>query len=150
MRVDDMILVSIDDHVIEPPDMFERHIPERFRDRAPRVVRGADGINLARSGAEDPELTNAVVSAYNDWHIDEWAGEHPGRFIPLAIGQLLDFDALVNEIHRIAAKGCTAISLPETPYGVGLPSFFGDEWDPVLAALCDEDMVACMHIGGAF
>jgi predicted TIM-barrel fold metal-dependent hydrolase len=220
MRVDDMILVSIDDHVIEPPDMFERHIPERFRDRAPRVVRGADGIerwlylgvetgsvglnavaswpreewsfdpigfgemrpgaydstarvrdmdangvlasmcfptfagfngmNLARSGAEDPELTNAVVSAYNDWHIDEWAGEHPGRFIPLAIGQLLDFDALVNEIHRIAAKGCTAISLPETPYGVGLPSFFGDAWDPVLAALCDEDMVACMHIGGAF
>src|SRR4051794_34529563 len=25
MRVEDMILVSCDDHVIEPPDMFERH-----------------------------------------------------------------------------------------------------------------------------
>src|SRR5437016_3150642 len=122
MRVDDMILVSIDDHVIEPPDMFERHIPERFRDRAPRVVRRADGIERW------PYLGVA----------------------PAPIGQLLDFDALVNEIHRIAAKGCTAISLPETPYGVGLPSFFGDEWDPVLAALCDEDMIACMHIGGAF
>ena len=220
MRVDDMILVSIDDHLIEPPDMFERHIPTRFRDRAPRIVRSADGIdrwlylgtetgsvglnavaswpreewsfdpvgyaemrpgaydsrervrdmdangvltsmcfptfpgfngmNLARSGAADPELSNAVVSAYNDWHIDEWAGEHPGRFIPLAIGPLHDFDALVAEIHRVAAKGCTAISLPETPYGVGLPSFFGDDWDPVLTALCDEDMAICMHIGGAF
>ena len=27
MNVDDMILVSIDDHVIEPPDMFDRHVP---------------------------------------------------------------------------------------------------------------------------
>ena len=27
MNVEDMILVSIDDHVIEPPGMFERHVP---------------------------------------------------------------------------------------------------------------------------
>ncbi len=27
MKVDDLILVSIDDHVVEPPDMFLRHIP---------------------------------------------------------------------------------------------------------------------------
>jgi hypothetical protein len=37
MRTEDMTLVSIDDHVIEPPDMFERHVPERWRDQAPRV-----------------------------------------------------------------------------------------------------------------
>jgi hypothetical protein len=29
MNVDDMVLVSIDDHIIEPADMFERHMPER-------------------------------------------------------------------------------------------------------------------------
>ena len=27
MQLEDMILVSCDDHVIEPPDMFERHVP---------------------------------------------------------------------------------------------------------------------------
>jgi hypothetical protein len=28
MNVDDMIILSIDDHTIEPPDMFERHVPD--------------------------------------------------------------------------------------------------------------------------
>jgi hypothetical protein len=29
MNVDDMIILSIDDHVIEPPDMFDAHVPAR-------------------------------------------------------------------------------------------------------------------------
>ena len=29
MQMDDMILVSIDDHFIEPPDMFENHVPAK-------------------------------------------------------------------------------------------------------------------------
>ena len=33
MQLDDLILVSIDDHVVEPPDMFERHVPAKYRDR---------------------------------------------------------------------------------------------------------------------
>ena len=27
VELDDMILISIDDHVVEPPDMFEGHVP---------------------------------------------------------------------------------------------------------------------------
>jgi len=27
MRMDDMILVSVDDHVVEPPDLFDKHLP---------------------------------------------------------------------------------------------------------------------------
>jgi hypothetical protein len=34
MHVDDMILISIDDHSIEPPDMFEQHMPAKYRDVA--------------------------------------------------------------------------------------------------------------------
>ena len=26
-----------------------------------------------------------MLRAYNDWHIDEWCGAYPGRFIPLAL-----------------------------------------------------------------
>ena len=44
MNVDDLILVSIDDHVVEPPDMFDRHVPAKYRDRVPHVVMGDDGI----------------------------------------------------------------------------------------------------------
>jgi cytochrome P450 len=45
MDTEAMILVSIDDHVIEPPDMFERHVPERWRADAPRVERSSDGTD---------------------------------------------------------------------------------------------------------
>ena len=34
-RADDMILISVDDHIAEPADMFDAHVPERYRDRAP-------------------------------------------------------------------------------------------------------------------
>ena len=46
MQIDDMTLVSIDDHVIEPADMFENHMPSRFRGEAPKYVRGGpDGVD---------------------------------------------------------------------------------------------------------
>ena len=32
MRTDDLILVSVDDHVVEPPDIFRRHVPARWRE----------------------------------------------------------------------------------------------------------------------
>ena len=38
MEMQDLILVSVDDHVIEPPKMFEGHIPAKYRDDAPRIV----------------------------------------------------------------------------------------------------------------
>ena len=33
MQMDDMILVSIDDHMIEPPDLFENHVPGQVEGR---------------------------------------------------------------------------------------------------------------------
>ena len=32
-------IVSVDDHVVEPPDVWSTRLPARFRDRGPRVVR---------------------------------------------------------------------------------------------------------------
>ena len=28
MNKDDMILISVDDHIVEPPDMFKNHLAE--------------------------------------------------------------------------------------------------------------------------
>src|SRR6201999_2422026 len=33
-------LVSADSHIVEPPDLWTKHIDRRFLDRAPRFVRG--------------------------------------------------------------------------------------------------------------
>src|SRR5690606_27944355 len=35
--------------------------------------------------ADDPELGLAVLQAYNDWHVEDWCGAYPGRFIPLGV-----------------------------------------------------------------
>src|SRR5207248_11675174 len=43
MNGDELILVSVDDHICEPADMFDAHVPARYRDRAPRVVDEVDG-----------------------------------------------------------------------------------------------------------
>ena len=36
-------IISSDDHVFEPPDLWTDRIEAEFRDRAPRVVRQEDG-----------------------------------------------------------------------------------------------------------
>ena len=53
MQMDDMILVSIDDHMVEPPDMFENHVPAKWRDQAPqgraqRATASTSGCSRAR------------------------------------------------------------------------------------------------------
>ena len=42
MQMDDMILVSIDDHMVEPPDMYANHTPDKWKDRVPHVVRNVE------------------------------------------------------------------------------------------------------------
>ena len=38
MNKDDMVLISVDDHIVEPPDMFKNHLPKKYLDEAPRLV----------------------------------------------------------------------------------------------------------------
>ena len=44
MRADDMILISVDDHIAEPADMFEGHVPAKYRELTPRVETDAQGF----------------------------------------------------------------------------------------------------------
>ena len=38
MKLDDMIIVSGDDHIIEPADMFEQHVPTSMKSKAPQLL----------------------------------------------------------------------------------------------------------------
>jgi predicted TIM-barrel fold metal-dependent hydrolase len=219
MRMDDMILVSIDDHMIEPPDMFKNHVPAKWQDDVPKVVRNAEGVDQwvfqgeatstpfgmaatvgwpkeewgfnpgayselrpgcfdvhervrdmnangvlasmcfptmagfnARTFHEsrDKEIGLVALRAYNDWVIDEWCAAYPGRFIPLGIVPMWDIDLAVAEVNRLGKKGCRSISFLETPHVQGFPSFLSGYWDPMIQALCDNDMVLSLHIGAGF
>jgi predicted TIM-barrel fold metal-dependent hydrolase len=46
MKAEDLILVSVDDHVVEPPHMFEGRLAAKFADAAPKVVRRDDGSDV--------------------------------------------------------------------------------------------------------
>ena len=37
MHADDLILISVDDHIIEPPTTWTSRVPRKYRDRAPHV-----------------------------------------------------------------------------------------------------------------
>src|ERR1700728_1339524 len=39
-------VISVDDHLVEPPDMFEGRLPSAYADQAPRVVEDARGRQL--------------------------------------------------------------------------------------------------------
>ncbi|WP_067673932.1 amidohydrolase family protein [Nocardia miyunensis] len=215
MNVDDLILVSVDDHVIEPAHMFQGRVPAKYRDLAPRFVRRDDGtmawlydgqtiLNTAlnavagrppsefgreptrieeiRTGCydihdrimdmnangvlgsmcfpsfprfcgqlfaetADKDQAAAMVRAYNDWHIEEWAGTFPGRIIPLALPMMWDPEAAAAEVRRMAEKGCHAVTFSSSPFDIGLPSLYSDHWDPFWAACAEEGTVVCMHLG---
>ena len=44
MNADDLILVSVDDHIAEPANMFDAHVPAKYKEFAPRVVTDEHGI----------------------------------------------------------------------------------------------------------
>ena len=59
----DYKVISSDDHVVEPPDIFERRLPARLRARAPRVRRFGQEDRwvigervLVKAGADKPNL----------------------------------------------------------------------------------------------
>jgi predicted TIM-barrel fold metal-dependent hydrolase len=97
--------------------------------------------------ADDKKLADLCVKAYNDWLLDEWCASVPGMYVPMIIGQLWDPVLMAGEIRRCAARGARAVTFPENPVPLGLPSFSTEHWDPVWEACIETDTVVCMHIG---
>src|SRR5260221_13510147 len=83
MNIDDLILVSVDDHVVEPPDMFSGHIPARYADQAPRVITREDGTDAWVF--EGQEATNVGLNAVAGRPPAEY-GLEPPRFSEIRPG----------------------------------------------------------------
>ena len=68
MNVEDMTFISVDDHVVEPPDMFEGRVPAKYADAAPRVEHTDDGNDVWMfNGAMIPNIgLNAVAGRPKD------------------------------------------------------------------------------------
>src|SRR3954467_4661572 len=84
MQMDDMILVSIDDHFIEPPDMYKNHVPKKWQDQVPKGVRGEGGIAEWVFQGERSS-TPFGMAATVGWPAEEW-GFNPGTYSELRPG----------------------------------------------------------------
>ena len=80
MRTEDMILVSVDDHVVEPPslsDFFMDHFPAKFKDQVPTVIRSDDGTDAWL--IEGQEVASFGLNAVQGRPPENW-GMDPGSF----------------------------------------------------------------------
>ena len=107
MHRDDMILVSVDDHVCEPPDLFENHVSARWKDRAPRMLQRTDGTDVWVY--EGQQVPNVGLNAVAGRPPDEYGIE------PTALSQLrpgcYDVDARIGDmnVNGVLASICFAV-----------------------------------------
>jgi predicted TIM-barrel fold metal-dependent hydrolase len=211
------LLISTDDHVVEPPETFEGRMPAAYADRTPKIVEkdgeqfwlledqllGNMGLNAVAgrppsewtdepqrfedlrpgcyqidarikdmdlngiyaslnfpsrvagfggarfSELKDPAFGLACVRAWNQWHLEEWAAPYPERIIPLQVPWLQDPVLAGEEIRANAGLGFKAVSFPEFPVNLGLPSVSSKHWDPFLQACAETETVICLHTGSS-
>jgi predicted TIM-barrel fold metal-dependent hydrolase len=99
--------------------------------------------------AKDKTLAALCVRAWNDFVLEEFAGDHPGRFIPMIIIPLWDPLDAVAEIERTTALGAKSVAFSENPTKLGLPSIHTDYWHPVFRAADESGLVLSMHVGSS-
>jgi predicted TIM-barrel fold metal-dependent hydrolase len=114
----------------------------------PSFLPGFAGQRL-QTTTKDPDLALAVVQAWNDWHLEAWAGPYPDRIIPCQIPYFLDPVIGAAEVRRNAERGFKAVSFTESPAQLGLPSLHTGHWDPIMAACAETGTVVNLHIGSS-
>lgn len=212
----DYVIISADDHLIEPPGMFQDRLPAKYAELAPKVVETDAGHQVWRYGGatypcagldvgaglpreqwtldpvrfeqmrpgchdidariedmdragiwaalcfpgmlageagmvfaktRDQELGLAILRAWNDWHVDVWAGTYPERIVALQLPWLTDPDVAAKEVRDNANRGFKAVLFPEFPTRLRLPSIHGHHWDPFFQACEETGTVVCLHTG---
>jgi predicted TIM-barrel fold metal-dependent hydrolase len=212
-----MKIISVDDHVIEHPRVWQDRLPAKHRDAGPQIIETAEGHHVWRyegqlypqiglnavagkppseygmdpvryeqmipgcydaderikdmdtdgvhgalsfptfpgfaggvfQRANDRELALECVRAWNDFQVDEWCASAPDRLIPLGLLPTWDPALAVAETERLAGLGTKAISFPDSPVPLGLPSFHHPtHWEPLWDAVEAADLPVCLHFGG--
>jgi predicted TIM-barrel fold metal-dependent hydrolase len=87
-------VISVDDHLVEPPDMFEGRMPARLADRAPKVVETADGQEVWEFEGE--RYTQVGMNAMAGRRLETMRYE-PSRFDEMRPG-CWDIDARIRDM----------------------------------------------------
>jgi predicted TIM-barrel fold metal-dependent hydrolase len=129
VQLEDLILVSVDDHVVEPPGMFDGHIPARWKSQAPKIVTKEDGTD--GWAFEGQYATNVGLNAVAGRPPDEY-GVEPTRFDEMRPGC---FD-IHERIRDMNANGVAAsMNFPSYPQFCGQYFARADDKELAIAVL---------------
>jgi predicted TIM-barrel fold metal-dependent hydrolase len=84
----------------------------------------------------DPEPTNALVHAYNQWMNESWGFNYKDRWYATPILNLLDIDASIKEAEWAISQGLRVAAMPMGPVGGRSPAdpYFDRFWAVLNAA----------------
>jgi len=101
MQVDDLILVSVDDHVVEPPDLFEGRLSKKAAEKAPYVTKLENGRDVWMfEGSAMPNVgLNAVAG-----RVPEEYGVDPLAFEDMRPG-CYDVDERIRDMNANGVLG---------------------------------------------
>src|SRR4051794_645726 len=60
----DFRIISVDDHLVQPPDVWQKRLPAKVRDRGPKVVSGGGGnlrLFLSRFGISPDTFSDSTL-----------------------------------------------------------------------------------------
>jgi predicted TIM-barrel fold metal-dependent hydrolase len=97
-------IVSVDDHVIEPPDLWLNRVPAGDRERAPQTVIGDDGILYWTYERTRSPISRTIVQADKSPHevIPGYVGSYeeisPWYYDPVARTEAMDQDSVLASL----------------------------------------------------
>ena len=175
VATNDEVRISADSHMIEPVDLWQKRMPEKFRDRAlawPGPERRREGgwvpsarlKDMALDGVVadvlyptraksifrqdyDPEISEAAARVYNDWMI-EFCSEAPDRLWGQAIIPLWNIENAIEELDRCKKAGLAGVTIWMIPPDE-IP-FDSDHYERFWSAAEDLEMPVSMHINNGY
>lgn len=132
-------VISVDDHVIEPPDTWEKRLPAKYRDVGPRVVRDDNGEAWVYENKREatPGLSAAAGKAKEEFTWEPYTYEEmrPGCYDPIARLEDMDRDGVVASLcFPSFPRFCGQVFLEATDKDLALlgvrayNDFMSEEW----------------------
>jgi predicted TIM-barrel fold metal-dependent hydrolase len=119
-------MISVDDHVLEPPDVWQKRVPAKYRDRAPKLVTDSDGERWVYDGRNVPTSgLSAVVGKGKEFSPEaiSYQDMRPGCYDPVARAEDMNVDGVI-----------ASLCFPSFPRFCG--QIFYEAEDKDLAAVC--------------
>ena len=88
----DYPIISADDHIQEPPDLWSTRLPKNLRDRAPKVITLADGGRV-----------EGVITKLEGGKMYVRVSETPVGFREIRLRFDLDTDAPADQVAKLVA-----------------------------------------------